>query len=123
MKNIILSLALTCGVFTLNASDYSIDNFSYHISETIVECPEETLVKISFDLEIQDIITILEKQIAMVEMYSENLLIQGHSVNSSMHSDILLLELRDCVSEIKSLKEIRDRFKYYLVVMNKSLLE
>jgi len=120
MKILLLTLLLFS---SLQASQQKIEKFSYEFLQEDEEFPEETMVKISFEMEVQDIITILEKQIAMIEMYADNLLIKGHAVNSSMHYDILLIELRDCMQEIKSLKEIKHRLEYYLTVANHSILE
>ena len=123
MKRILLSLILIMGLTTVNASQFNISNFSYKFLAEDTEFPEETLIKLGFDVEVQDLIAIIDSQIALVELYSDNLLIQGHAVNSSMHNDILLIELRDAVAEIKSLKVLKQRLEYYLVVANHRLLD
>ena len=123
MKRVLLSLILMMGLTTVNASQFNINNFTYEFLAEDTEFPEETLIKLGFEVEVQDLISILDSQIALIELYSDNLLMQGHSVNSSMHADFLLMELRDAVAEIKSLKILKQRLEYYLVVAHGSLLE
>ena len=123
MKRVLLSLILMMGLTTVNASQFNINNFTYEFLAEDTEFPEETLIKLGFEVEVQDLISILDSQIALIELYSDNLLTQGNSAKSSMHADFLLMELRDAVAEIKSLKILKQRLEYYLVVAHGSLLE
>ena len=123
MKRILLSLVLIIGLSIVDASQFNINNFSYEFLAEDKEFPEETLIKLSFEVEVQDLIAIIDSQIALVELYSDNLLMQGHTASSSLHNDFLLIELRDAVAEIKSLKVLKQRLEYYLLVANHSLLD
>ena len=122
MKNIFIAI-LTLVTLSLNASTYSMDRFNYEFINENKEFPDQTVVKIAFELEVHDIIRVLEKQIVFAEIYVDNLLLKTTSTQSSFHNDLLLIEIRDVLCEIQSLKDVLHRMEYYLVVANGSLLE
>jgi hypothetical protein len=111
------------GTLSLNAYQYKLENIQYDFTSINEFCPEEDTLTLKFDIEVDSMIHLLEREILFLRNHIETLINPKFSNENSMNNEIISIELIESIEEIKRIQEMKHRLEYYLTVMNGSLLE
>jgi len=119
MNKIFLLIVLVGNFFSI--ADCKIRNINAEIINFIENNPEKDVIRITFDVEVKDIIDIIDRQITLIDKETESLFIElnNNDCNPKMYINYKIIEN---IEEMDRLKEVKYRLQYYLTIKNHSVL-
>jgi len=122
MKKIITAI-LTFATLSLNAYQHNLENIEYEFTSVNQFRPEEDILTLKFDIEVESMIHLLDREILFLRSHIETLIHPKFSNENAMNNEIISTELLETFDEINKIKEMKYRLEYYLLIMKGNLLE